>query len=362
MSSKEGNTIKMHSEFRLNGEAYTLDTLQELAIQYLEQEEQYKKAIGDFILDWITTKDVVEVQTSGSTGVPKRINIKKQYMRNSALATAQYFNAFEKTSALLCLPVNFIAGKMMLVRGLVLGWHIDIVKPQSNPLEAVSQAYDFCAMTPFQLEKSLSKTHFLSTLIVGGGAISIPLKKQLQGLDTAIYETYGMTETVTHIAVRSVNPNVKIASAIPFTTLSNVRLEQDKRGCLVINAPAVSKEAVVTNDLVKLLSDTQFMWLGRVDNVINSGGIKLYPEQIENKLGAIINVNFFVAGVPDDTLGQRVALFVEQEKPFSFTTDVVLEAVLDSYEIPKSIYTLARFMRTPNGKTQRLQTIKKALS
>jgi len=362
MRSEEENFIIVHSEFRLNREVHTVGSLKALATQYGNQEEQYLKAIGSFIIDWLDDKDFVVVQTSGSTGKAKKISIQKSVMVNSALATAKRFDVFQKTKALLCLPAEYIAGKMMLVRALTLGWHIDVVKPKSKPLENVNQPYDFCAMTPFQLERSLSKVHLLSTLIVGGGAISLPLKNKLQGFDTSIYETYGMTETVTHIAVRRVNPKEGIASAIPFTTLSNVRLEQDKRGCLVINAPAVSKEVVVTNDLVKLLNDTQFMWLGRVDNVINSGGVKLYPERIEYKLGAIIKTNFFIAGIQDDLLGERVALFVEQEETFSINSKTEFGEVLDAYEIPKSIYILARFERTPNGKIQRKQTIKTALN
>jgi O-succinylbenzoic acid--CoA ligase len=283
-------------------------------------------------------------------------------MVNSAKATAKHFKLPEKTTTLLCLPADFIAGKMMLVRALVLGWHIDMARPKSNPLDNVYRRYEFCAMTPFQLDNSLSRLHLLSKLIVGGGAIAPSLVQRIRQVSTKIYETYGMTETVTHIAARRVNPKKSKEAPIPFKALDKVTLEQDERGCLVIKAPAVSSDPVVTNDLVELITYKKFIWLGRVDNVINSGGVKLYPEQIEQKLAVHLQVPFFIAGVPDDSLGEKVALFVEQDAPFAFTQDNYDPALFDKYEFPKAIFTIARFERTENGKLQRGQTVRKALT
>ena len=352
----------VHPEFRLNGGSFDESVLNSLLRRFKERGEAYEQSVGSFVLEWLNNEEYVRVQTSGSTGKPKIIKIKKQHMFASAKATAKRFKLPEKTTALLCLPADFIAGKMMLVRAMVMGWHIDLVPPQSNPLSQVSQQYDFCAMTPFQLAHSLPKIQLLKKLIVGGGAISTSLNKKIQGLSVKIYETYGMTETVTHIAARRVNPEKKKETPRPFKTLANVTLSQDGRECLVIKAPAITKELVVTNDLVKLITNKKFVWLGRVDNVINSGGVKLFSEQIEKKLEPLIEVPFFIAAIPDESLGERVALFVEQEPPFILEKKEVDSAMLSAYEFPKTVFTLPFFERTENGKVMRKNTVLKALN
>jgi len=354
--------IRIHPKFMLNGQSYSTESLRGEARNFIELGEPYQESVGTFILEWLNNKKYVTVRTSGSTGAPKAIKIKKWHMVNSAKATAKHFKLQEETTALLCLPADFIAGKMMLVRAIVLGWHIDMTRPKANPLDAIYRKYDFCAMTPFQLDNSMSRMHLLSKLIVGGGAISPNLKQRLANLSTKVYETYGMTETVTHVAARRVNPKKAKELPIPFKALAKVTIDQDDRGCLVIKAPAVSSDPVVTNDLVDILTYKKFIWLGRVDNVINSGGIKLYPEQIEQKLAQGIEVPFFVAGIPDDSLGERIALFVEQEEPFSWDKSQVSQEIFKAYEFPKSIYTLDRFERTENGKIKRGQTTRKALN
>jgi len=354
--------VRVHPEFKLNGSSYTIESLTKLAQNFVEEGEPYEEAVGGFILEWLNDKKNIKVHTSGSTGDPKVIKIKKVHMINSAKATAKHFKLPEKTTALLCLPAHFIAGKMMLVRAMVLGWHLDMTQPKSNPLDNVYRRYDFSAMTPFQLDNSLGRLHLLKKLIVGGGAISINLQHRLQDVKTKVYETYGMTETVTHIAARRINPNRKKEFPIPFKVLNKVTVGVDIRNCLIVKAPHVSVDPVITNDIVELLTYKKFIWLGRVDNVINSGGVKLHPEQLENKLAPMIGNPFFVAGIPDDALGEKLTLFVEQEEDFVFSkTDHDLSG-FNALEIPKAICTLPKFERTINGKLQRDQTVRKAFA
>jgi len=353
--------IKVHPKFKLNGVSYGIEKLKRLAYNCIKEGEPYEEAVGSFILDWLNDKKYVTVNTSGSTGTPKSIRIQKIHMVNSAKATAKHFELPDKTPALLCLPAHFIAGKMMLVRAMVLGWHLDMTQPKSNPLDNVYRRYDFCAMTPFQLDNSLGRMHLLKKLIVGGGAISPQLMRRVQEVSTKIYETYGMTETVTHIAARRVNPKKKKEQPVPFKTLSNVTVTQDERGCLVIKAPKVSSDPVITNDLVALCTFKKFVWLGRIDNVINSGGVKLYPEQIEHKLATMIDSPFFVAGIPDDSLGEKLTLFVEQDVDFAFAKIDCDPSEFEPFEFPKEIITLPRFERTANGKLQRGQTMRLAV-
>ncbi|GAB2771596.1 AMP-binding protein [Salinimicrobium soli] len=355
-----------HPEFRLNKLYYSNEELAAVAYSLIKEGEPYEGHAGNFLLDWLNDKDYVEVRTSGSTGTPKNIRIKKQFMINSAKATGKFFDLPAHTTALHCLPANYIAGKMMLVRAMVLGWHLDLVLPKANPLDQVFKIYDFCAMTPFQLDNSLSRLHLIRKLIVGGGAVSSNLSDLVQGISTEVYETYGMTETVSHIAARRINPKKKEQDPIPFTVLPNVTVSTDDRNCLVITAPQLSEETLVTNDVVELLNDRSFIWKGRHDNVINSGGVKLHPEEIEAKLAPIIAHRFFVTSLPDPALGEKLVLMVESD--FSETALNTLEKEirdcrkLGKYEIPKKIYFVEKFEETPNGKIHRVNTLKSRMA
>lgn len=363
---KKFSLPETHPSFRLNKLYFTNEELASVAYSLIKEGEPYEGQAGSFLLDWLNEKDYVEVKTSGSTGTPKKIRIKKQSMINSAKATGKFFDLPAGTTALHCLPTNFIAGKMMLVRAMVLGWHLDLVLPKANPLDRVFKIYDFCAMTPFQLDNSLSRLHLIRKLIVGGGAVSATQKDLVQGIATEVYETYGMTETVTHIAARRINPKKKKQDPIPFQVLPNVSISTDERECLVITAPQLAEEPVVTNDVVEILSPKTFIWKGRIDNVINSGGIKLHPEEIEAKLAPIIAHRFFITSLPDPALGEKLVLMVESD--FSETALKTLEKEiktcnkLGKYEIPKKIYFVEKFEETPNGKIHRSNTLKSRMS
>ncbi|MFN4763103.1 AMP-binding protein [Gillisia sp. Q332] len=351
-----------HPDFKLNKNHYSNSDLSQVAYNLIKEGEPYEGAIGDFLLDWLKPSASMEVQTSGSTGTPKKVKLLKEHMINSARATGKFFELPEKSTALHCLPAEFIAGKMMLVRAMVLGWEIDLVTPASNPLDQVFKTYDFCAMTPFQLDNSIGRLHLIKKLIVGGGAVSPSLQKMVQGVKTKVYETFGMTETVSHIAAKKLNPGKKKSKPIPFKVLPDISISTDERGCLVIKAPKVASDTIVTNDVVEILTYKKFLWKGRYDNVINSGGIKLYPEEIERNLNKIIKRRFFVTGMPDDALGEKLVLFVEADFSEELLEELQKEIKslksLDKYEIPKKIYLIEKFEETPNGKIHREKTLK----
>ncbi|WP_299103908.1 AMP-binding protein [uncultured Tenacibaculum sp.] len=348
---------EIHVNFELNKQSFK--SIKEL----LAYTKDINSSIHDFLLDWFDEKNYVIVNTSGSTGKPKPMQLRKEFMINSAKATGAFFNLPENTSALLCLSTDYIAGKMMLVRALVLGWKLDVVTTDSNPLKNVTKHYDFSAMVPMQLQNSLSDLHKVQKLIVGGGVVSNELIAQIQGIDTAIFATYGMTETVTHIAVKQLNQFIvsNEGQVSNYYTLPNVEVSKDKRGCLVINAPKVAEEVIVTNDVVNLISNTSFMWLGRYDNVINSGGVKLHPEKIEEKLSTMISNRFFVTGIPDNRLGEKLVLLIEGVADESLEIDLKNElensTVLTKYEVPKEIHFIEAFVETETKKIQRTKTL-----
>lgn len=346
----------IHNSFKLNGKSF--ESIEDLLIFSKNLSEE----VAAFFKSWYDVNDYVIVQTSGSTGKPKPIRLKKKHMVNSAKATGAFFELPEKTSALLCMPVNYIAGKMMLVRALTLGWHIDIKRAEANPLKNVEKKYNFCAMVPMQLAASLKELDKIEKLIVGGGVVSNDLYKQIQNKSTKIYATYGMTETITHIAVKKLNHFSLNKEVSYYQVLPNVSIAIDKRNCLVINAPKVSKDTIITNDVVALKSEVNFEWLGRYDNVINSGGVKLHPEKIEEKLALIIPSRFFVTGIKDEKLGEKLVLIIEKEmnedEKKLLEKEISVASNLHKYEKPKQIFSVSKFVETETKKVQRSLTLK----
>jgi O-succinylbenzoic acid--CoA ligase len=352
------NFSKVHNKFKLNKEHFNHAQLKEAAYSYIKEGKPFERVMGDFLLDWLDNKDYILVKTSGSTGPPKIISLKKQAMVNSAIATGNYFNLEAGFTALHCLSTDFIAGKMMLVRAIILGLEIDAIEPSSHPLKGLDKNYDFCAMVPLQLQNSLKELHKIKTLIVGGAQISNSLQEKLKDKLAKVYATYGMTETVSHIAVKKLNHIEEIAlntTRVSFyQTLPDIKIFQDEKDCLVIDAPKLSPEIIITNDLVKLHSETEFEIIGRIDNMINSGGIKLFPEQIEAKLSKKIKQRFFIGSETDETFGEKLILVLEGE--LTNFDNGVLDG-LDSYERPKQWYAVKHFIETPSGKIKRFETL-----
>ncbi len=224
----------------------------------------------------------------------------------------------------------------------------DFVSPNSNPLENLDKEYDFVAMVPLQVENSLNQLHKVKKLIIGGAKMNDSLAKKLLNVSTKVYETYGMTETITHIAAKKIGEQA-------FSILPNVSISQNENDCLVIDAPQVSDERLFTNDLVQIINDHQFVLLGRIDNVVNSGGVKLIPEKIEEKLAEAINTRFFVGGIPDAVLGEKLVLVIEGKNQ---DLDETIFAVLDKFEKPKAAFFVPEFEMTDSGKVKRKAILK----
>lgn len=350
----------IHLKFKLDGNYFDREALKEVAYSFVKEGKPYEQIIGDFLMDWLDEKDYLVINTSGSTGTPNPIRLDKQAMVHSALATGDFFGTQPGDSALHCLPSNFVAGKMMLVRAMILGLSLDLVEPTSNPLQHIEKNYDFSAMVPFQVENSLEHLHHIKTLLVGGAPASSALVTSLQNVSTKAFATYGMTETITHIAAKPLNHLPKGETA-NYQTLPNIQVATDDRDCLEIDAPRITQEKISTNDVVELISETEFNWLGRYDNVINSGGIKLHPEQIEEKLSSFINGRFFVTAVDDTQLGEKLILLVEDAEQ-TIDTSALLKTIQDApklskFEIPKAMYTVEKFAETDTGKVQRQETV-----
>ena len=350
---KTPHYTKIHNRFQLKGYYFSADELKDIGYDFIKEGVPYEVAIGHFIMDWMDKEDHINVKTSGSAGDPKIIQISKQAMVNSAIRTGDFFDVQIGDTALHCLPADFIAGKMMLVRAMILGLSLDLVQPTAQPMKDVYSAYDFVAMTPMQAYHSLGRLHQIKTLIIGGAPIYPKLNEKLVSLHDNCYETYGMTETITHIAASKLSVPKK-----PFQALDGIHLEVDIDGCLVVNAPDITDQFIHTNDLVEMHDEKTFTYLGRRDNVINSGGVKISPELVEQKLAHHIQFPFFLYGISDEVLGQKLIMVVEGNDIQASEIEKQLAScvTLEKFEVPKALYYVSEILRN-NGKYLRGKTV-----
>lgn len=339
--------IRMEWDIRLNNVHYTTRPTQE------------DKDVIDFLDEWYNDLEYVNGKTSGSTGVPKTIQLLKKDMLASASLTNRFFQIDKGSRLLLCLSPTYIAGKMMIVRAIAAGADLYTVQPSANPLLHINEHFDLAAMVPMQVDTilshpvSTSRLKNISQVLVGGAPVSPSLEERLQQIGTACFATYGMTETVSHVALRALNGP---RHADTYFALGQIHFSRDERECLVIHTPHLHEKHFITNDIVSIKDATHFQWLGRIDNVINSGGIKLFPEWIESQLSTLLSRRFFVTSLPDDRLGQKVILVIEglplppeQENELMYH----IRAQLPAYSVPKAIHYLEHFQETYSGKVIR---------
>lgn len=308
-----------------------------------------------FLNEWFDASPVITVHTSGSTGVPKELVVRKDRMMQSARLTCEFLNLQAGDTALLCMNLRYIGAMMMVVRSLVAGLNL-VVRPASgHPLSDVEVPLKFAAMVPLQVYNTLrvpaerKRLEHTDILIIGGGAVDDSLEAELKTIPIAAYSTYGMTETLSHIALRRLNGEAASKCYYPF---SSVELSLSAENTLIVKAPLICDDVLQTNDIACLCSDGGFTIAGRKDNVINSGGIKIQAEEMENRLQPFIPVPFAVTAVPDPCLGQALTLLIAG-KPDIKELENKLQAVLETYYRPKHIFITELIPQTENGKIDR---------
>ena len=308
-----------------------------------------------FLNEWFDASPVITVHTSGSTGVPKGLVVRKDRMMQSARLTCEFLNLQAGDTALLCMNLRYIGAMMMVVRSLVAGLNL-VVRPASgHPLSDVEVPLKFAAMVPLQVYNTLrvpaerKRLEHTDILIIGGGAVDDSLEAELKTIPIAAYSTYGMTETLSHIALRRLNGEAASKCYYPFPS---VELSLSAENTLIVKAPLICDDVLQTNDIACLCSDGGFTIAGRKDNVINSGGIKIQAEEMENRLQPFIPVPFAVTAVPDPRLGQALTLLIAG-KPDIKELENKLQAVLETYYRPKHIFITELIPQTENGKIDR---------
>ena len=320
--------------------------------------------LEQFINDWNSCADRMLVHTSGSTGKPKPLWVEKKRMAASARTTCRFLGLKPGDTALLCMPLDFIAGKMMVVRSIVAGLHLICVKPSGHPLADTDAAPTFAAMVPMQVYNSLQVPQErkilrqIKHLIIGGGAIDSDMAEVLREFPNAVWSTYGMTETLSHIALRRLSGNEASEWYSPF---EGVNISTGSDNCLIIDAPEVCEHILTTHDIAEISSDgRKFRIIGRLDNVICSGGIKLQAEEIEAVLRPYMHHPFIITKVPDSKFGEAAVLL---------TTDTDMESVksvcslrLSRFQMPKHFICVDSIPTTPTGKPARAEAAQMAKS
>lgn len=325
--------------------------------------------LEEFLNEWRNDSPTVLVHTSGSTGKPKPMWAEKEKMLNSARVTCDFLGLKPGDTALLCMPLDYIAGKMVVVRVIERHLRLVSVKPNGHPLASVG-ATTFAAMVPLQVYNSLqvpeerAKLERIKHLIIGGGAIDAELASELRGFPNHVWSTYGMTETLSHIALRRLNG--KEASDW-YTPFDGVEIDRDEDDCLVIDAPLVHDGVLKTNDRVELRMDSltgkrQFRILGRKDNVIDSGGIKIQIEDVENRLRPCLRVPFMITKMPDRKFGEAVVLLYEGDSLSSYRLLDLCAKALPAYWVPKRFVNVAHLPMTGTGKPARKEAERMAES
>ena len=334
----------MSPHFKINGNSHEKWMM-------FSHSDELSKSVASFIKEWNGPTNLFSFKTSGSTGNPKIILIPRSSLEHSAKTTGHFFELNAGDSILLCLPVEFIAGRMMLIRAMVLGLNLHLSNPEIKEIIRNKCKYRFCAMTPLQVSKILdSDIGFfddVEKLIIGGGQINNTLENRLIELKTHCFATYGMTETASHIALLEISKNGNEV----FTALPGVMFSANENNQLIIDAPKWGVHNLLSNDIVRLVSKSEFEWKGRIDNVINTGGVKIYPENIENLLNKELDSYFFITSVYDKLLENKVIMIVEGgARNINFSS-------LSKFEKPKDIYFLPKFEFTKTGKIDRNKTL-----
>lgn len=302
----------------------------------------------EFSKEWADDAPCIHAKTSGSTGEPKDIALLKDDMLASARATNAFFGIDSNSVLAIPLTCDYIAGKMMAVRAYDANCRL-LVIPPSNEFEIGDDHVDLLSIVPSQAECLISHPDWASrvrAVIVGGAALSLDRQDALAKAGYNIYMSYGMTETCSHVALAKIGE--------PFRAMPGISFEVDPRGCLIVDVPCMTIGRVVTNDIVELIDRYTFRWLGRYDNVINSGGIKIFPERLEAEISRYVDVDYYIVGIPDDKWGQAVQMVVAGDESMRADIENKLKMHLDHRFLPKNIHFVRMLPRTNTGKVKRM--------
>jgi o-succinylbenzoate---CoA ligase len=351
----------------LHQQSFSFEDIRMNGADLLNEADTIHQTTFQLAQQWLSGQTEFVFFTSGSTGIPKEIRLQRTQLEASAKGTIEALKLTSGEHILLCMHTRFIGGAMLLIRGLLIDAHITLQIPSANPLQpiAVDHPYTFASFTPMQLFAAIDNTDEeqqklarFKHVLVGGGSIDQRLEEHLTHIPTHIFHTYGMTETVSHIALKHIGVDAF------FKTLPGVFIRTDERGCLSIQSPSTLNEWVQTNDIVTLHDTQHFELLGRADDVINSGGIKILPGKIEKAIRQILQqslTNIIVTGIPDAKLGSKLIAILESPNSIETLQPLLekkLPGLVGKYEIPKQFVVIPKLAYTGSGKPDKAETLK----
>ncbi|NBA88496.1 AMP-binding protein [Emticicia sp. CRIBPO] len=332
----------------------------------------YYAKVLKLINDWESGTETFSLMTSGSTGVPKEFVITREQIKASIQQTRKKFKLTDQDLLFCCLNVEYVAGMLMVLRALEIGCELLVSEPVSNPfallknqeyLLRINRGKNFFAFVPMQFqtllgsEKNIELLNTAKAIIVGGAGLDEQSIKKAKNLNAPVYMTYGMTETVTHVALQKINGMNKSKY---FKVLDGVEIETDAYNRLRIRSEVTLNQWIQTNDIVKLKSKNEFTLIGRADNIINSGGVKIQLEKIEEEARKWMPqpARFFAYGLPDGVLGQKLILVIESiDKGLYENLKKRIPEIFTKFERPKDIFILSKFKDTPTGKIDKIKTV-----
>ena len=334
----------------------------------LKDFNRFEREVHKVLKAWHSNQDSFNLYTSGSTSSPKKVSFSRSKLKKSAKRTIDYFHLKPGDRIFMCLNPKFVAGFMMLIRALEGDLDLVIQTPSLNPLKSLNDdlSFQFASFTPGQadsiMENAPQKFENIEKILIGGVSINPQLEKKLRSLRSQVFHSYGMTETLTHVAIRAVSGN---ETSNVFQALNGVTFGIEDRSCLIIHDKVLNIRNLVTNDIVELLNEKSFIWQGRVDNVVNSGGIKIHLEQLEAEIDQILlemgmKLNFCLIPQEDQKLTNRIVLLLENrdqeiDKEFLLKT---LKSKLPAHHDPKKILQIPKIALTTSGKVDRMENIR----
>lgn len=353
-----------YDSLTINGKKYSpKELLEEGRYTVLDyRQPEWLRDFYEFVLDWLE-RDEIEVSTSGTTRTPQTITFPKKALIESAKRTISFFDLQPEDNVLLCLPAKYIAGKMMIARAFVGQLNLILTEPSSDPWQDMAETIRFVPLVPLQLRELLrypDKLNNIDIILAGGAPLDSKLERQVKKIKPTVFQSFGMTETLTHVALKRVNG---VNPSPYYRAIEGVWFEADAEKRLVIHSTFFD-EPVYTSDVVSLQDEKHFRWHGRYDSVINTGGVKVFPEDIEQKINNLIYRRFIIGGLPDEVLGEKIVLIIEG-KPME---DSCLESLhnrirmnVEKHQAPKEIRFTESFPETASGKIKRKEIIENVL-
>lgn len=323
---------------------------------FWKAKEEWVLPIQELVRDFESDDFEMILTSSGTTGVPKEFRFSKKQVIASAYRTLKTFGLRKGMKAMLPISSHYVGGKMMIIRSILGEIDLLLLEPSRSPLKNVEGFFDFAPMVPLQvLNSSEEDLTRLKKVIIGGASVSSLLQEKIRKIESVdFFEVFGMSETLSNFSFRDLRNEKSF-----FSLQDGVEIRVDERSCLMVSVEGVTDGFLSTNDVVDL-KNGGFEWKGRFDFVVNSGGVKLFPEQLEAALNDFLNQGDKVVfyGVQSSDYGQELVGFYYGDLESSISEmESRLVSLFGKYAKPRFWRRILDLKFTSSGKFDRVSTI-----